>query len=283
MKKSPSLSLILATYEMPRHLEMVLTALANQSFQDFEILLADDGSGEKTHDIIQHFRPLIPGGITHFWQENRGFRKCRILNEAIRHSRGEICVFLDADCVPHRDFIADHWHTRKRGTFGAGRRVELSKKVSAPLTADDVKKGLFNSPSFRLLKDHLFGETENWNRTIRWGTFSPLRKLLRLEHVDDMKGCNFSLFREDLFAINGFDEGYEGYGREDTDVEIRLRHLGLRMRSMKGIALEFHVWHERRGFTPVNDSLLEQARNTKRIRCEKGIEGGNSEGISVRP
>lgn len=282
MKKAPAVSLILATYEMPRHLEMVLTALANQSFQDFEILLTDDGSGEDTHSIIQRFRSRIPGGITHYWQENRGFRKCRILNEAIRNSRGEICVFLDGDCVPHRDFIADHWNTRKRGTFGAGRRVELSRAVSESLTSKDVENGLFNSPSMKLLKDHFFGETENWNRTIRWGRLLPIRKILRLDRIDDMKGCNFSLFRDDLFAINGFDEGYEGYGREDTDVEIRLRNLGLYIRSMKGIALQFHVWHERRGFTPVNDALLEQARHTKRIRCEKGIVGGNSDGILVR-
>ena len=74
-----------------------------------------------------------------------------------------------------------------------------------------------------------------------------------------------------MVLINGFDEAYEGYGREDTDVEIRLKNMGLKMKSLKGLALQYHVWHERRGFTPVNDSLLQEAILSKKIRCKKGL------------
>lgn len=272
-------SILLATYEMPHHLEMVLTALAEQSFSEFEILLCDDGSGSETRAVVEKFRENL--NITHLWQENRGFRKCRLLNDGLRRSAGELCVFLDADCIPHRDFIRDHWETKAAGTYGAGRRVELSKKISSSLTLKDIEAGLFNRPSARILWDQVTGETENWNRTIRWGNHPALRKLLKLDRVTDLKGCNFSAYREDLFAINGFDEAYEGYGREDTDVEIRMNHLGLRIRSLKGIALQFHVWHERRGFTPVNEGLLEAAKNSRKIRCERGIQGGDSSGIQI--
>jgi glycosyltransferase involved in cell wall biosynthesis len=274
-------SVILATYEMPRHLEYVLAALGRQSFRDFEILLCDDGSGPVTRGAVKASLQNLSIPLTHLWQENRGFRKCRILNEAIRRSQGELLIFLDGDCVPHRDFVGDHWRTREPGTFGAGRRVEISKKIGDHLTVHDIRHGIFDRPSLRLLADHVFGETENWNRTIRWGTRPWLRKILKLDQVVDLKGCNFSVAREDMLAINGFDEAYEGYGREDTDVEIRMLHYGLRRRSLKGIALQFHIWHERRGFTSANEELLESARNSRRIRCERGIEGGDASGISV--
>lgn len=274
-------SILLATYEMPRHLELVLAALARQRFRDFEILLCDDGSGTATREAVKAALPGLGVPLTHLWQENLGFRKCRLLNEGIRRAKGELLVFLDADCVPHRDFVVDHWLTRESGTFGAGRRVEVSRKISEQLMIRDVARGIFDRPSIRLLLDHLFGETENWNRTIRWGTRPWVRSLLNLNHVVDLKGCNFSVARADMIAINGFDEAYEGYGREDTDVEIRMQHLGLRRRSLKGIALQFHIWHERRGFTPANESLLESARNSRRIRCERGIEGGDSAGIRL--
>jgi glycosyltransferase involved in cell wall biosynthesis len=274
-------SVLLATYEMPRHLELVLAALSRQRFRDFEIILCDDGSGPNTRAAVNAARPTLGVPLTHLWQENHGFRKCRILNEAIRLAKGELLVFLDADCVPHRDFVGDHWKTRETGTFGAGRRVEISKRIGERLSVHDVKKGIFDRPSLRLLFDHVFGDTENWNRTIRWGTRPWIRSLLNLDRVVDLKGCNFSVSREDMVAINGFDEAYEGYGREDTDVEIRMMHFGLRRRSLKGIALQFHIWHERRGFTPANESLLEAARISRRIRCERGINGGDSTGITI--
>jgi GT2 family glycosyltransferase len=97
-----------------------------------------------------------------------------------------------------------------------------------------------------------------------------------MDRVADMKGCNYSLPRAALEAINGFDEAYEGYGREDTDVELRLQNLGYRIKSMKGLALQYHVWHPRREFVPANDERLEEVRRTGRVRCERGLDGGGT-------
>lgn len=263
-------SLILATYEMPHHLRLVLAALEKQSFRDFEILLCDDGSGVETKKIIEDFKAKNLFPLDHLWQENKGFRKCRILNEAIRRSKGEILVFLDGDCVPHRDFMKDHWDLRENGRFLAGRRVELGQQISATLTPEVVGSGYFDYPKPSLILSGLKGESEHVNRTIRF-TNPIVRKILKMDRIDDLKGCNFSTFRSDMFAINGFDEAYEGYGREDTDVELRLQHLGLRIKSLKGLALQYHVWHERRGFTPKNDSLLEEVKRTRKIRCKLGL------------
>ena len=260
-------SLFVTTYEMPRHLELVCAALARQSFRDFEVLFCDDGSGEETARIIKTFA-AIPS--QHLWQEHKGFRKCRILNEALRKARGGICIFLDGDCVPHKDYVRDHIEMQEAGRYLAGRRVELGPQISARLTPEMVSAGYFDFPRPSLIASGLKGETEFLNRTIRI-PFAGLRRVLKMDRVVDMKGCNYSIPRSVLEALNGFDEEYEGYGREDTDVEIRLQNLGLRIKSLKGLALQYHVWHPRREFTPANDTRLEELKKSGRVRCEKGL------------
>ena len=98
-----------------------------------------------------------------------------------------------------------------------------------------------------------------------------LRKVSGLEKVVDLKGCNFSVQKLDMQAIDGFDESYEGYGREDTDVELRLQNLGLSIKSAKNLCLQFHLWHAPRAFTPTNEELLNDVKRTKRIRALRGI------------
>lgn len=268
-------TLILATYEMPRHLELVFAALERQSARDFEIMVCDDGSGPETRAIIDSFRERSGLHVKHLWQENKGFRKSRILNEAIRGSRGESLIFLDGDCVPHRHFVRDHLETQEAGRYLAGRRVELGRDLSEKLTPELVSKGFFDLPRLPMLVSALKGETEFLNRTIRVSV-PRLRKLLKMERVADLKGCNYSVAREAMLAINGYDEAYEGYGREDTDVELRLQNLGLKIKSLKGLALQYHVWHPRRDFTPANEGLLEEVRRTGRVRCARGLVGADS-------
>lgn len=260
-------SLFVSTYEMPKHLELVLSALGRQSCQDFELLICDDGSGAETRAIIERFKPRAPFPVEHLWQENKGFRKCRILNQALSRSQGRVAVFLDGDCVPHRDYMRDHIEHQESGRFLAGRRVEVGEKLSQRLTPAMIESGYFDYPKPSLL----FSDSENLQRSLRVA-WSPLRKLLKMERVDDLKGCNYSVARDSLVAINGFDEEYEGYGREDTDVELRLTNMGLKIKSMKGLAIQFHIWHPRRGFTPANDSRLEEVRRTGRVRCERGLD-----------
>ena len=266
-------SLVVATYEMPRHLALVCAALLRQTVpgDELEVIFCDDGSGPETRALIDAFRAEAPFSVQHLWQEHQGFRKCRILNEALRKSRGETLIFLDGDCVPHRDFVRDHLEEQESGRFLAGRRVELGPEISEWLTPNHVRAGFFDSPRWPLVRSVWRKDSQHLQRTIR--VKNPLlRKVMGLEHVDDLKGCNYSVARSALLQINGFDEAYEGYGREDTDVEIRLQNLGLRIKSLKGLALQFHVWHPRRAFTPSNDQRLEEARTTKRVRCELGVE-----------
>jgi glycosyltransferase involved in cell wall biosynthesis len=267
--RKPKASLFVTTYEMPHHLRLVLAALERQTFQDLELILADDGSGEKTRQIVEDFKTRAPFPFKYIWQENKGFRKCRLLNEALRQSEGEICVFLDGDCVPHKDYVRDHVENQEEGRYLAGRRMELGPELSQSLTAEQVKRGFFDYPRLPLIRSVMKGDSEHLQRSVRI-PWAGLRRRLGMDRIDDLKGCNYSVPRKALEALNGFDEAYEGYGREDTDVELRLQNLGLKIKSLKGVALQFHVWHPRREFTPANDDRLEKLKQNGRVRCEQG-------------
>jgi glycosyltransferase involved in cell wall biosynthesis len=268
---APKASLILATYEMPKHLSRVFAGLELQTTQDFEVIVCDDGSGEETRRVIEHYRERAGVRVEHIWQENKGFRKSLLLNKGVRASRGEILVFLDGDCVPHPDFMLDHIENSEPGRYLAGRRIELGEEYSKAITALQVRNSGLIAPHWRLLRSVLDKDSEFFQRTLRV-KWKPLRNLMKMEKVDDLKGCNYSVFRDDFYKINGYDEAYEGYGREDGDIEVRLQNLGLKIKSLKGLALQGHIWHPRRAFTPKNDQLWEEAEMRQRIRADRGIE-----------
>ncbi len=263
-------SLFVTTYEMPRHLELVLAGLSRQTRQDFELILCDDGSGAETREVIDRFRSTVRFPVLHLRQDHQGFRKCRILNEGLRHASGEILVFLDGDCVPHRDFMKDHIENQEAGRYLAGRRVELGPRISSRLTVDAVTAGYFDFPRPSLIWSGLSKDSEFVEKSLRV-TNPTLRTRLGMDRIIDLKGCNYSVPRAAIDAINGFDEEYEGYGREDTDVELRLQNLGLRIKSLKGLAIQFHVWHPRREFTPRNDERLAELKRSGRTSCRLGL------------
>ena len=135
----PSISVIISTYNKPKFLEKVLTGYAHQSFKDFEIIIADDGSGEETKNIIQKFNRLISQDIIHVWHKDDGFRKCKILNEAITKSSKEYLVFSDGDCIPNRQFLATHNNLAKTGYFLSGGHFPINEKVSDSIKITHVE------------------------------------------------------------------------------------------------------------------------------------------------
>ena len=272
-----SASIILATYQWPEALALVLSGLLTQSQKDFEVLVADDGSDERTKKVIEAYQARAFFPIHHFWQENKGFRKCKILNQAIRASKGRVLIFLDGDCVPHHDYVAQHVALQGDKYYIAGRRVDLSHSFTEKLTPKKVEKGIFNGVTSGLL--------QLWLDSLRHGGSRPFhraymvknpffREMFGLNQVVDMKGCNFSVLRKYMLDINGFDESFEGYGREDTDVEIRLKNYGLAIKSAKNLCLQFHLWHKPRAFTPINEELLLDVQNSGRIKAKRGLENG---------
>lgn len=237
-------SVIMTTYNSPRHLALAMAALEVQSELQFELHIADDGSTKETADLVKAFAEKAPFPVIYSWQPDEGYRKTRILNEAIKKAKADYLIFIDGDCVVHKDFIKMHLKFREPGTYLAGRRVDLGPKISEEITVDQVRSGELSTFSPRLIKSCLDGDSQYWHRSIPVYN-SLLRSLFKMNQVDDMKGCNFSVDKESVIKINGFDEDYEGYAREDTDLEMRLIKLGLKIKSVKGAALQYHVWHPR--------------------------------------
>ncbi|MCC7440285.1 MAG: glycosyltransferase [Bdellovibrionales bacterium] len=270
---APAASIIVCTYEMPWHLERVFAGLERQSTGDFEVVICDDGSGAPTSKVIAEFTERMRGElrVERCWQVNQGYRRARILNEGMRRSRGRTLVFIDGDCVPQRHFVRDHIERQESGRYLAGRRVECGPRFTDALSATEIRSGMLDRPSLRFLASIWRKDSEYLNRTIRI-TGGWLRRILGMERVVDLKGCNFSASRVDLFKINGYDEAFIGYGREDGDVELRMKNLGLRIKSLKGLALQYHLWHPRRAFTPANDARMSETESTKRVRCERGVD-----------
>ncbi|MGK5090064.1 glycosyltransferase, partial [Bdellovibrionota bacterium FG-2] len=179
-------SLFVTTYNMPQQLALVCTGVERQTTRNLEIFFCDDGSGAETKNLIAAFKERFakPAGIPvhHLWQENKGFRKCRILNEALRQSTGRIAIFLDGDCIPHPDYVADHLREQEEGRFLAGRRVELGPKISAWLTPECVRDGFLDFPGPRILWSAGTDDVEFLNRFIRI-PFNRLRALVNMDRI----------------------------------------------------------------------------------------------------
>ena len=196
---APKASIILATYQWPEALAMVLSALATQSEKRFEVMIADDGSDDRTKGVIEQYRARGIFPIEHFWQENKGFRKCRILNQAIRASKGETLIFLDGDCVPHKHFVAQHCALQDGKHYVAGRRVDLSKEFTEKLTPEKIEQGMLNGvPSglFQLWMDSMRQKGSTPFHRAYMVRNPLLRKAFGMEKVVDLKGCNFSVLRD---------------------------------------------------------------------------------------
>ena len=240
----PKLTLIISFYNKIELLQKVLESVALQTMQDFEVVIADDGSKSECAEVIKGLQALYPFPIRHVWHEDKGWRKNAILNKAVVAAQSEYLVFIDGDCLLERHFLEEHYAARKHGEVVTGRRVLLTpdtteQLLAQPITAHSFGTGLF----FRLLRETVFGHQKTqMEQMIRLP--KVLRRLFIRERKRYILGCNFSLYKEDLLSVNGFDErfAYPGYG-EDIDLEFRLARKGVYAFSRKCQLVQFHCYH----------------------------------------
>jgi glycosyltransferase involved in cell wall biosynthesis len=231
------LSVIVGTYNYLNYLKLVLYSLERQGFTDFEVIVADDGSEAEVGEWLGGYNPSYP--VRHLWQEDFGFRKCRILNRAVATATGEYIVFIDADCIVARDFLDVHWSARKPGLFLGGRRVMMNRAVSETVTKKMIESGRFDGVSLWGIWQNALGRIKYYEESWR------LLGRIRGETPFSLLGSNFGIHKADLLSVNGFDEEYESRGGgEDTDIALRLRVAGVKMASVRYLALEFHLGHE---------------------------------------
>jgi glycosyltransferase involved in cell wall biosynthesis len=256
------LSLIITTYNWREALELSLLSVFQQTRKPDEIIIADDGSGQDTTELVQRMAEGSPVPIFHVWQEDKGFRAARIRNKAIVKAKGEYLVIIDGDIIVHMGFIGDHEEAARPGFFFQGSRVLLTRnKTVAVLQA---KKLSFSFHEFGL---------ENRQNSIRSLFLSRLFSA-RPEHLKGIRSCNFGLWRADALAVNGFNEDFEGWGREDSELAVRLMNRGIRRQNIKFRALAYHLFHPEHPKESLgrNDRILENAIKEGSSWCKNGID-----------
>lgn len=273
--EAPAASVVVSTYQDPDALRLVLAGFARQSSRDFEILVADDGSGPATARLLREARPRLSVPLRHLRQEDRGFRKSRILNRCVMAAEADYLVFTDGDCVPHRTFVASHLEERRPGRHLVGRTVRMSRRFSRSLDEEAVRSGRLDRPDARLLWDAVAGESRKVEYALRPPGRILRRALSSLKGNLSLFGHNFSAWRSDLLRVNGFDEAFTGWGAEDEDLGVRLRNAGVEPRSVTHSAVCFHLWHSRdhTGRDPERVRHLAELRRSGRIRAREGIDG----------
>ncbi|WP_420633420.1 glycosyltransferase [Candidatus Palauibacter sp.] len=261
-----SISVILSTYDAADELEFTLWGYSAQTHRDFEIVIADDGSGPATRDRIERMREATGLTISHAWQRDDGFRKCRILNRAIVEARGDYLVLSDGDCIPRADFVETHAALARRGHFVSGGRVRLASAVGAVIDRAAVFTGsLFEEAWLRERQAIVRGRD-------RHKLAGSRRRAVWLDRLTTTRatwnGHNASAWRTDLMRVNGFDERMT-YPVEDRELGERLRNAGIRPIQARHRAVCMHVEHAR----PWLDHEA-QAKN-ERLRAEtRGVPRG---------
>ena len=235
------LSVIVTTYNHPRWLERVLWGYAAQTYRDFELLVADDGSDAPTGELIERMRAELPFPVRHVWHPKQGFRKCTILNAAIAQAQGPYCFFTDGDCIPRADLLAVHVAAARPGRFGSGGYLKLPMGTSEAITRDDIRTG--RATDARWLRAH----GTPWSRQLQRLAWGP-RVATLLDHLTPtgatFNGHNAGVWRDDLIRVNGFDERLE-WGGLDRELGERLEHAGVRGMQLRHRALVVHLDHGR--------------------------------------
>ena len=257
-------TVILAAYAQPGTLALALAAFVRQTVQDFEVVLADDGSPDDYAPVLEAYASRFKAPLQHVRQDDRGFRKTRILNRAVSVARAPCLVFADFDCLPHSRFLADHLQHVAPGTAVSGRRVHV-ERTAVPDEGTILAKGLGLHP-LRLALLALQGQA----RVIEHGI--PLPFLAEASQAR-IFGSNFSIMKEDLFLVNGFNEEYEAPGvGEDTDLDLRLKKAGTRVRVFRNRMIQYHLAHPSPRYdAPRNLEILERARVASDFRAAVGL------------
>ncbi len=261
MKDLGPASVVLTTYNDPDVIERTLAGFARQDCRDFELVVADDGSSDDYSPILRAWAGQLAHGIQHVRQEDKGFRRARILNRAIHASRFDRIIFSDMDCLPHPEFVQNHLLHLKPGTAVTGRRVHLEREV-VPSPQAILEKGLgFGFPV--LLGLWVQGKAKK----IEHGFVSPM---FYESPRDSLLGSNFSMCKSDLEAVNGFNEEYEGWGSEDSDLDFRIKLNGVRVRNLRNKVIQYHLIHPKRNSSD-NRNRLERTMANRVIQAPRGL------------
>jgi len=264
------ISLVVTTYNRADALRAVLVGLAAQRDRGFEVLVADDGSRADTRALVETFAAAAPVPVRHVFQEDRGFRAGAARNRATAAAEGAYVIFLDGDCIPRPHFIERHRELAEPGWMVAGNRVLLTEPFTRLALAEQLPLHDWADAQWRAARER--GDI-NRMLPLRDLPLGPLRKLAA-KRWQRVRTCNLGIWRDDLRTVNGFDEVFEGWGYEDSDLAVRLISAGVRRKEGAYATGVLHLWHrenDRRAEGRNWDRLQQRIRDRDR-RAERGLD-----------
>ncbi len=255
------ISLIITTYNWKEALELSILSVFKQTHLPSEIIIADDGSSDDTRQLIASLQKESPVPLIHSWQQNKGFRLSRSRNKAIAIAQNEYIILIDGDIIIEKNFVADHLNAARENFFIQGSRVLLN--------AEATNRALKKKKLCLCLTDP---GVENRKNCIRSNLLSKLFSFSS-KRIAGIKTCNFAFWRKDAEAVNGFNEDFIGWGREDSEFTARLLHHGVKRRNLKFNALTYHLHHQSnsRQYLPENDKILANTLKKRLEWCENGL------------
>ena len=252
----PKMSVILTTYNAEDWLEKVMLGYKEQSFQEIELIVADDGSGPGTKKLIDRYRKILPFPLVHVWQEDDGFQKTKILNKALVQTKADYIVISDGDCIPRKDFLHVHYKARRPKAFLSGGYYKLPMATSKKIDSKDIAA----QNCFRLgwlLKNGVPHSIKNL-KFIAGGVGAKFLNALTPTRPS-WNGHNSSGWKKDILAVNGFDERMK-WGGLDRELGERLEYFGCKGIQIRYAAICVHLDHKRGYITP------EQLEGNRKIR-----------------
>lgn len=254
-------SLIITTYNWKEALAAVLESVSRQSELPDEVVIADDGSREDTKELIANFAKDFPVPLIHSWQEDEGFQLSKSRNRAIAKACGDYIIMIDGDIVLSKDFIRSHKAAAKPQWFVQGGRVLANADISQRVMQDKLVPHLF-------LKG-----IRNRHNSISNGLLSKIFSYRR-DNDKSTRGCNMAFWKSDLIEVNGFNQEFIGWGREDSEFVHRMLNAGKHRLYLKFAGIGYHLYHKEqsRASLKENDEILEATIKNKLRRCQRGLD-----------
>ena len=255
------IALVVTTYNWPAALDLTLQSVARQSLAPAEIIVADDGSGPDTEAVVTRWQERLATPLLHVWQADEGFRLARSRNRAIAAARGDYVIIVDGDMVLHRHFIADHARAARRGCFIQGVRLLTGAQTAGRMLQHGLLDLGFFSPDIKRRRHAVR------NRLLSWLAFRERTGQRAI------RGCNQAYWKSDLIRVNGFNEAFVGWGREDNEIAARLYNAGVHRRNLKFQALAIHLHHPSRNAQvgERNDAILRATLEEAKAWCPLGL------------
>ncbi|MCG8581812.1 MAG: glycosyltransferase family 2 protein [Bacteroidales bacterium] len=228
----PRVSLFLTTYNWPEALNLCLQSIAQQTILPDEVIVADDGSGEETKKVIEHYKQKFPCPLIHVWQEDKGYRINSIRNKAIAKASHPYIIQIDGDIICDKNFIKDHLSFARKNRFVIGRRVNINKEQTNDFCSNQKAGDLnsFRNKTVAILHQHLLYDTKK---------------------VKGVRGCNLAFWRDDAYLVNGYDENMTSKGPNDKEFSARLVNNGIKAYNLKFYAIAHHLHHGEEGLRTI--------------------------------